>query len=212
MIREKVDGTDGKRQDTIVNEGKMNRKLDKQVVYEYLRVIPKGKVVTYGQIAEFLGNKNLARIVGNILHENPDGDKYPCYKVVNAKGNLAKNYAFGGIDYQKMCLEADGVIVNNNKVDLNVYQWFYADNERLQRIIKMERLFDELLEDNFKNPGLLTASKILQDKIEVLKEYYQSGLWLQDYECDERGELPENLKRGILSQDALYDFFSENKL
>ena len=190
----------------------MSRKLDKQIVYEYLRVIPKGKVVTYGQIAEFLGNKNLARIVGNILHENPDGDKYPCYKVVNAKGNLAKNYAFGGVGCQKMRLEADGVIVNNNKVDLKIYQWFYTENERLKRIIKMERLFDELLEDNLKNPGLLTASKILQDKIEVLKEYYQSGLWLQDYECDERGELPENLKRGILSQDALYDFFSENKL
>ena len=205
------DGTDGKRQDTIVNEGKMSRKLDKQVVYEYLRVIPKGKVVTYGQIAEFLGNKNLARIVGSILHENLDGDKYPCYKVVNAKGNLAKNYAFGGIDCQKMRLEADGIIVNNDKVELKVYKWSYVDSERLQRIIKMERLFDELLEDNFKNPGLLTASKILQDKIEVLKEYYQSGLWLQDYECDERGELPKNLKRGILSQDALYDFFSENK-
>ena len=189
----------------------MSRKVDKQIVYEYLITIPKGKVVTYGQIAEFLGNKNLARIVGNILHENPDGDKYPCYKVVNAKGNLAKNYAFGGVDCQKMRLEADGVIVKNNKVDLKVYQWTYADNERLHRIIKMERLFDELLEDNLKNPGLLTASKILQDKIEVLKEYYQSGLWLQDYECDERGGLPENLKRGILSQDALYDFFSENK-
>ena len=202
----------GKRHDTIVNEGKMSRKLDKQVVYEYLRVIPKGKVVTYGQIAEFLGNKNLARIVGSILHENPDGDKYPCYKVVNAKGNLAKNYAIGGIDCQKMRLEADGIIVNNDKVELKVYKWSYVDSERLQRIIKMERYFDELLEDNLKNPGLLTASKILQDKIEVLKEYYQSGLWLQDYECDERGELPENLKRGILSQDALYDFFSENKV
>ena len=185
----------------------MSRKLDKQIVYEYLRVIPKGKVVTYGQIAEFLGNKNLARIVGNILHDNPDGDKYPCYKVVNAKGNLAKNYAFGGIDCQKMRLEADGIIVNNDKVELKVYKWSYVDSERLQRIIKMERYFDELLEDNLKNPGLLTASKILQDKIEVLKEYYQSGLWLQDYESDERGELPEKLKRGILSQDALYDFF-----
>lgn len=189
----------------------MSRKVDKKIVYEYLRVIPKGKVVTYGQIAEFLGNKNFARIVGNFLHENPDGDKYPCYKVVNVKGSLAKNYAFGGVGCQKMRLEADGVIVNNNKVDLKVYQWFYTDNERLQRIIKMERYFDELLEDNFKNPRLLCSSKIVHEKIDVLKEYYQSGLWLQDYECDERGELPENLKRGVLSQDALYDFFSENK-
>ena len=185
----------------------MSRKIDKQIVYEYLTAIPKGKVVTYGQIAEFLGNKNLARTVGNILHENPDGDKYPCYKVVNAKGNLAKNYAFGGVDCQKIRLEADGVIVKNNKVDLKVYQWSYADNERLRRIIKMERYFDELLEERFKNPGLIRSSKIFQDKFDILEEYYQGGLWLQDYECDERGELPKNLKRGILSQDALYDFF-----
>ena len=121
----------------------MSRKLDKQIVYEYLNAIPKGKVVTYGQIAEFLGNKNLARIVGSILHENPDGDKYPCYKVVNAKGNLAENYAFGGVDCQKMRLEADGIIVKNNKTDLKVYQWNYTDNERLHRIIKMERFFDK---------------------------------------------------------------------
>ncbi len=101
------------------------RKVDKQAVYEYLATIPKGRVVTYGQIAKFLGNPNLARTVGNILHENPDGDKYPCYKVVNAQGKLAENYAFGGIERQKMRLEADGIIVNNNKVDLKKYQWSY---------------------------------------------------------------------------------------
>lgn len=107
----------------------MGEKIDKQIVYNYLAAIPKGKVVTYGQIAEFLGNKNFARIVGTILHDNPDGDKYPCYKVVNAKGSLAKNYAFGGADWQKIRLEAEGIIINNNKVDLNVYQWLYRDNE-----------------------------------------------------------------------------------
>ena len=74
--------------------------MEKQV-YEFLRTIPKGKVVTYGQIAEYLGNKKLARTVGNILHKNPDGDKYPCYKVVNSKGYLSKNYSFGGIKKQK---------------------------------------------------------------------------------------------------------------
>ena len=189
----------------------MSGRIDKQIVYEYLTAVPKGKVVTYGQIAEFLGNKKLARSVGNILHENPDGDKYPCYKVVNAKGNLAKNYAFGGAGGQKMRLEKDGVIVNSNKVDLKVYQWSYVDNERLLRIIKMERYFDELLEVNLKNPGLLHSSKVLQDKIDVLEKYYFSELWLQDYECDERGELPKNLKRGILSQDSLYNFFAEIK-
>ena len=108
----------------------MKRKIDKQVVYEYLATIPKGRVVTYGQIAKFLGNENLARTVGNILHENPDGDKYPCYKVVNAHGKLAENYAFGGIENQKIRLEADRIIVNNNKVDLKRYQWNYEYYER----------------------------------------------------------------------------------
>lgn len=91
-------------------------------VLNYLLTIPKGKVVTYGQIAVYLGNKNLARAVGNALHRNPDGDKYPCYKVVNSKGELSKNYAFGGIEEQKNRLENDGVKVVNYKVDLEKYQ------------------------------------------------------------------------------------------
>lgn len=90
--------------------------------YEFLKTIPKGKVVTYGQIAEYLGNKRLARVVGNILHSNPDGNKYPCYKVVDSKGNLSKSYAFGGIEKQKERLENDGITVKNYKVDLYKYQ------------------------------------------------------------------------------------------
>ena len=187
----------------------MKRKVDKQAVYEYLATIPTGKVVTYGQIAKFLGNENLARTVGNILHENPDGDKYPCYKVVNAQGKLAENYAFGGSESQKIRLEADGIVINNNKVDLKRYQWSYEDDERLFRIIKMERYFEELLEEKFKNHGVIYRSNIFQDKMNVLCDYYQNGLWLQDYECDERGELPEGLKRGILSQDGLYNLLSD---
>ena len=101
----------------------MKKRVDKKIVYEYLTTIPKGKVVTYGQIAEFLGNKNLARNVGNILHDNPDGDLYPCYKVVNARGKLSENYTFGGIASQKMKLESDGNFVECNKVDLKIYQW-----------------------------------------------------------------------------------------
>ncbi len=95
----------------------------KEKVYEFLRTIPKGKVVTYGQIAEYLGNKKLARVVGNILHNNPDELKYPCYKVVDSKGNLSKNFAFGGIEKQKEKLEKEGLIVKNFKVDLNKYKW-----------------------------------------------------------------------------------------
>lgn len=94
-----------------------------QKVYEYLLTIPKDKVVTYKQVVESLGNKGLARAVGNILHKNPDGDKYPCYKVLNSKGELAEAFVFGGKEIQKERLEKDGIKVINNKVDLNLYQW-----------------------------------------------------------------------------------------
>lgn len=95
----------------------------KDSVYAYLAAIPKGKVVTYGQIAAYLGNPKLARAVGNILHSNPDGDRYPCYKVVNASGRLSAHYAFGGIDAQRERLEKDGVEVVNNTVDLKKYRY-----------------------------------------------------------------------------------------
>ena len=94
----------------------------KEKVFDYLTRIPKGKVVTYGDIALFLGDKNLSRVVGNILHKNPDGDKYPCYKVVDSKGNLSAGYAFGGIAEQKKRLEEEGIEVLNDKVDLKKYR------------------------------------------------------------------------------------------
>lgn len=94
----------------------------KNKVYEYLLTIPKGKVVTYGQIAEYIGNRKLARVVGNILHNNPDEKKYPCYKVVDSKGNLSKKFKFGGIKKQKEKLENDGIEVIEYKVDLSKYK------------------------------------------------------------------------------------------
>ena len=103
------------------NNGGMETNVKKKIL-EYLLSVPSGKVVTYGQIAEHLGNKHLSRAVGNALHKNPDGDKYPCYRVVNAKGKLSDSYAYGGIDEQKKRLENDGIQVENYTVDLDKYQ------------------------------------------------------------------------------------------
>ncbi len=94
----------------------------KEKVYAYLQTIPKGYVVTYGQIAEYLGNPRLARWVGNVLHQNPDGQNYPCYKVVNSQGKLSQSYAFGGLEGQKLRLERDGISVEKGKVDLSKYR------------------------------------------------------------------------------------------
>ncbi len=90
-------------------------------IYNYLLTIPKGKVTTYKVIAKHLGNEKLARYVGNVLHRNPSENKYPCYKVVNSKGMLSNNYAFGGISKQREKLIKDGVIVINNRVNLKKY-------------------------------------------------------------------------------------------
>lgn len=60
-------------------------------------------------------------MVGNALHLNSDGDKYPCYKVVNSKGRLSVNYAFGGIEAQKKRLEQEGIEVIDFKADLKKY-------------------------------------------------------------------------------------------
>lgn len=99
----------------------MKTNFDKQKLYDLLTSIPKGRVVTYGQLAELLGNKRWARAVGNALHSNPDGDKYPCYRVVNCNGELSAAYAFGGVEEQKHRLESDGICVANNRVDLIKY-------------------------------------------------------------------------------------------
>ena len=90
-------------------------------VYDFVKNIPRGKVATYGQIALFLGNRNYARVVGNVLHNNPDPEHIPCHRVVNAQGKLARSYAFGGIDVQRRLLESEGVVFKNEQmVDLSV--------------------------------------------------------------------------------------------
>ena len=90
-------------------------------VLELLLTIPKGKVVTYGQIAVAMGSVRYSRAVGYALHRNPDGEKYPCFKVVNREGRLAPEFVFGGIDEQKRRLEADGIEVVDDRVDLEKY-------------------------------------------------------------------------------------------
>ena len=94
----------------------------KDNVYAILKTIPAGNVMTYGQVAERLGNKNLARTVGNILHDNPDPANIPCHRVVNAKGKVAEHYAFGGAEAQRAKLEAEGIVFEQNgRIDLKKY-------------------------------------------------------------------------------------------
>ena len=83
--------------------------------------------------------------------------------------------------------------------DGKTYKRFYR-MDLIERVEKYEWLFDEA-----------TVSRD-PEKLRLLDEYYTSGEWREDYEADERGELPPNMKRGVLSQDALYDLLGERKL
>lgn len=91
-------------------------------IYDAVMTIPKGKVATYGQIAALAGNGGAARVVGNALHVNPAPGVIPCHRVVNAQGRLAPNFVFGGDGEQQRLLEAEGVEVNDHRVDLKKYQ------------------------------------------------------------------------------------------
>ena len=92
-------------------------------VYEYLKTIPKGKVVTYGMIARAIGHPRASRQVGNALHNNPTPVVVPCHRVVNREGRLAPAFAFGGIDKQAELLRSEGVEVIDKYVDLSKYIW-----------------------------------------------------------------------------------------
>lgn len=75
-------------------------------------------------------------------------------------------------------------------------------NAAVERIQKMEHCFDSLLETD--------DHKETSEALQLLIEYYESVDWINDYELDEKGLLPKDLKRGVLSQDAVYDYLQKN--
>lgn len=89
--------------------------------YDFVCKVPKGKVVTYGEIARAIGNKRMSRQVGWALHVNPKPGEIPCHRVVNRFGELSTAFAFGGINRQEELLRGEGVEVVDGKVDLSKY-------------------------------------------------------------------------------------------
>ncbi len=94
-------------------------------VYDLVKKVPKGKVVTYGEIARAIGNPRMSRQVGWALHVNPKPGVIPCHRVVNRFGELSSAFAFGGVNRQAELLREEGVEVIDNKVDLNKYGYSF---------------------------------------------------------------------------------------
>lgn len=82
-------------------------------------------------------------------------------------------------------------------------------NSQIKRIERMERILDEgkMVVDNLNRA--LEEYKHIQSEIKELQNYYENGGWMEDFKDDEAGKLPKDLKRGVLSEDELYNFLSE---
>lgn len=84
-----------------------------------------------------------------------------------------------------------------------------ALQETIDRISKMEFYFDTIQKALELNPGLLQKEAPAGIMLQELIDYYESSQWLSDYEVDEAGLLPSDLKRGVLSEDGLYNLLFE---
>ncbi|MBQ6796080.1 MAG: MGMT family protein [Clostridia bacterium] len=91
-------------------------------IYEAVKLIPVGRVATYAQVAIMAGNPRWTRVVGNALHKNPDPLVIPCHRVVNSKGEVSENFAFGGRMAQRKKLEKEGIVFNEKgRIDLEKF-------------------------------------------------------------------------------------------
>jgi methylated-DNA-protein-cysteine methyltransferase-like protein len=91
-------------------------------VYEIVRTIPRGRVMTYGQLAEILGEGYTPRTVGFVMHAS--GDPTPWHRVINAQGACSTGRVVLPHDKQQRMLEAEGVVFNERgRCDLEKYLW-----------------------------------------------------------------------------------------
>ena len=101
----------------------VNHPAYRERVYEMVRKIPVGKVMTYGQIAIILGEGYTARTVGYVMHASPDD--VPWHRVINSQGKCSTGRLTIPINLQQELLEAEGVIFRESgKCDLAQFQWF----------------------------------------------------------------------------------------
>ncbi len=86
-------------------------------VYQVVKQIPYGRVTSYGAIANYLGRKGSARMVGWAMNHSHHLDDYvPAHRVVNRNGMLTGKFHFGGPDTMQQLLDSEGISVENDKV------------------------------------------------------------------------------------------------
>ncbi|AWW31439.1 cysteine methyltransferase [Echinicola strongylocentroti] len=95
-------------------------KTDKEnffgLVYQVVRLIPKGRVTSYGAIANYLGAKSGARTVGYAMNAAHTMHDVPAHRVVNSKGLLTGKFHFSPPDKMQASLESEGILIKNDQV------------------------------------------------------------------------------------------------
>ncbi|WP_310426145.1 MGMT family protein [Chamaesiphon sp. VAR_48_metabat_135_sub] len=111
--------------DRVITPKISDRSSKYQTIYEVVRKIPLGKVITYGQVAELAGLYGKARLVGYALFRVEIESDIPWQRVVNSKGEISYSIARCGGDYlQKTLLEQEGIkFKQDNRIDLKIYRW-----------------------------------------------------------------------------------------
>jgi methylated-DNA-protein-cysteine methyltransferase-like protein len=100
-------------------------------VYEVARMIPYGRVTSYGAIARYLGSPGAARMVGWAMNQSHTSSQYvPAHRVVNRVGLLTGKHHFEGINLMQELLENEGAIIEENRI-LNLDEMFWDPVEEL---------------------------------------------------------------------------------
>ena len=93
-------------------------------VYNVVRQIPEGKVTSYGAIANYLGVKKSARLVGWAMNASHGDNSIPAHRVVNRVGLLTGKHHFGGTKIMQQLLENEGILIKENKIlNLELHFW-----------------------------------------------------------------------------------------
>lgn len=100
-----------------------NKQQMRIVLYTLLSNVPRGRLVSYGQLAEMAGYPGLARWVGRVLSQLPDDTKLPWHRVVAASGRLSLPENSRAGNEQRQRLREEGILVDKNRVKLARYQW-----------------------------------------------------------------------------------------
>jgi methylated-DNA-protein-cysteine methyltransferase-like protein len=95
-----------------------------ELIWEAVRLVPRGKVATYGQIAAEAGFPGQARLVGYALHSLPPRSGVPWHRVINAQGKISFPTNSPAFKTQKELLRRDGVVSRVGKIDLEKYGFF----------------------------------------------------------------------------------------